>query len=296
MTGSDLTRSAELRLIDALAPHDAIVIAVSGGVDSMTLAWLAHRRARGRIAMVHAVSPAVPASATARVREYAAREKWALTVTGAGEFDDPDYVSNPVDRCYFCKANLYARIRALSSGVIASGTNVDDLGDYRPGLRAASERGVLHPYVEAGIDKRMVRALAHAHRLDDLAELPAQPCLASRVETGIGIDTTDLAFIEHVESTLAAILPAAAIVRCRITRGGVAIEVGDADRGDADRGGKGEAAAGGGGERDGALAPSDAVGHGRAAAEAIARRLCAEAGRPFSGLRPYRRGSAFLRG
>ena len=103
--------------------------------------------------MLHAVSPAVPPHATARVRAHAERHGWALTVADAGEFDDPRYRANPVDRCYFCKSNLYDRIRSVTEGTVASGTNLDDLGDYRPGLKAAAERGVVHPFVEAGIDK-----------------------------------------------------------------------------------------------------------------------------------------------
>lgn len=257
--------AAESRLLAALDQYPALAIAVSGGVDSMTLAFLAHRFAAPAVTMVHAVSPAVPASATGRVRAYAGREGWRLAVTGAGEFEDANYRANPVDRCYFCKANLYARIRGLSDAVIASGANLDDLGDYRPGLRAAAERDVVHPYVEAGIDKATVRALARRHGLDDLAELPAQPCLASRVETGIAIDAGDLAFIERVESSLARLVPQGATLRCRITHGGVVVELG-------------------------AEATAQAE-----AARAAAAQLCAESGRSFIGVRPYRRGAAFLR-
>ena len=76
-----------------------------------------------------------------------------LDVVEAGEFADPDYLRNPVNRCYFCKANLYDRIAALAEGTIASGANLGDLGDFRPGLTAAAERSVIHPFVEAGIGK-----------------------------------------------------------------------------------------------------------------------------------------------
>ena len=151
-----------------LAPHATLAIAVSGGVDSMTLAAFAHRLHQsggmGPVEMIHAVSPAVPPAATERVRARASREGWRLTVTGAGEFDDSRYRDNPVNRCYFCKTNLYDRIRALTGGAIASGANLDDLGDYRPGLLAAAERAVVHPYIEAGMDKAAVRALARATR------------------------------------------------------------------------------------------------------------------------------------
>ncbi len=192
--------------------------------------------------MIHAVSPAVPPAATERVRRRAARDGWRLTVTGAGEFDDPRYRDNPVNRCYFCKTNLYDRIRALTPGAIASGANLDDLGDYRPGLIAASERSVVHPYIEAGMDKAAVRALARQLGLDDVAELPAQPCLASRVETGIAIDAGDLAFIDLVETRLTAAVPAGTVLRCRVTHAGIAIEVGD-EEADAERAGRGRAGA-----------------------------------------------------
>jgi uncharacterized protein len=248
-------------VLDGLGP---IAVAVSGGVDSMTLAFIAHRFARVPVSMVHAVSPAVPAQATARVQNYAAREGWDLKVVGAGEFDDPRYRANPVNRCYFCKTNLYDRIRGLSGDVIASGANLDDLGDYRPGLIAAAEREVVHPYIEAKIGKAAVRLLARHHKLDDLAELPAQPCLSSRVETGIAIDAGDLAFIEEVESGLARVLPAGATLRCRIVHDGVAIELGE------------------GAEAFAALARD------------AGSQACARAGRVFRGVRTYRRGSAFI--
>jgi uncharacterized protein len=151
-----------------LSRHVHLAIAVSGGVDSMTLAAFAHQLRRsggmGSVEMIHAVSPAVPPAATERVRARAEREGWRLTVTGTGEFDDRRYRDNPVNRCYFCKTNLYGRIRTLTAGTIASGANLDDLGDYRPGLLAASERAVVHPYIEAGMDKPSVRALARRRR------------------------------------------------------------------------------------------------------------------------------------
>ncbi len=131
--------------------------AVSGGVDSMTLATLAHRRLDTVPRMVHATSPAVPSEARRRVERHASAEGWALEVIDAGEFADADYRANPVNRCYFCKSRLYgsidAVIRAAGGGLVASGTNRDDLGDFRPGLRAAEEKGVRHPFVEAGIGK-----------------------------------------------------------------------------------------------------------------------------------------------
>lgn len=257
----------EQRLVAALDRHAALTIAVSGGVDSMTLAAVAHRRRPGSVTMIHAVSPAVPQAATDRVRSRADRDGWALTVTGAGEFEDARYRANPVDRCYFCKSNLYDRIRSLTPevGVIASGANLDDLDDYRPGLRAAAERNVVHPFVEAGVTKAEVRRLARRHGLDEVAELPAQPCLSSRIETGLVIAAEDLAFVERAESRLAALLPPGSVLRCRVTHAGIVVELAEPPHGPAHE-----------------------------SARALAASLCAEAGRPFAGLRAYRRGAAFL--
>jgi len=257
-----MSANPDIGLDAVLAGLPRLAIAVSGGVDSMTLAHAAHRLALPDLTVVHAVSPAVPAEASARVRDHAARFGWRLRELDAGEFGDPGYRANPVNRCYFCKTNLYARIARVIHGPIASGANLDDLSDYRPGLAAAAEHGVRHPFVEAGMSKRAVRALAHAFGLEDIAELPAQPCLSSRVETGIPIRSEDLAFVASVERALTPLLPRGADVRCRVTHAGIAVEtsLGDAD----------------------------------AEAGAVARALCAAEGRIFLGMRPYRRGAAFL--
>ena len=162
-----------------------IAVAVSGGVDSMTLAYVAHRVLGAQATMYHAVSPAVPDAATSRVRAYAESNGWRLKVISAGEFNDRDYVANPANRCFYCKTNLYGSIASMTDGLIVSGTNLDDLSDWRPGLQAADNHAVRHPFVEARIDKAGVRGIASAYGLDDISALPAAPCLSSRVETGI---------------------------------------------------------------------------------------------------------------
>lgn len=206
-----------------LRGFERLAVAVSGGVDSMTLAWAAHR-AVGDAVMYHAVSPAVPPEATARVRAYAERAGWRLELVDAGELRDPAYLANPVDRCFFCKQDLYGTIRTRTDRPIASGTNLDDLGDFRPGLRAAAAHGVRHPFVEAGLDKAMVRRLAAAEGLVDLAELPAAPCLSSRIETGIPVTVGRLAFVLAVERELARRL-GPGDQRCRVRAGGVVLEI-----------------------------------------------------------------------
>lgn len=261
--------AAERAIADVLRPIGPAVVAVSGGVDSMTLAHLAARHVAAGVSMVHAVSPAVPAAATVRVREHARRQEWRLAVIDAREFADPRYRANPVDRCYFCKANLYRAIAGRFAGRVLSGTNRDDLGDYRPGLRAAAEEGVRHPYVEAGLGKAEVRALARALQLDDLADLPAAPCLSSRIETGVAIAPADLALVEAVEEMLRAALGPIDL-RCRVAAGGVRVEIG--------------------GNRLAEFLCHDRTPIKHAVEETVAR-----SGHRFVGYGPYRRGSAFLR-
>lgn len=221
---SDRESEAIAALTRQLQTMERVGVAVSGGVDSMTLSFVAHHALGARARMYHAVSPAVPADATARVRDFAAREHWALEVFDAGEFKDATYRANPVNRCYYCKQNLYTAIVQQSDLPIVSGTNLDDLGDYRPGLHAAKEHGVRHPYVEAGIDKQGVRRIARALELGMLAELPAAPCLASRIETGITIEPDVLVSIHTIEKLVQQVL-APQTVRCRLRRAAIVIEL-----------------------------------------------------------------------
>ena len=215
-------KAAELDAV--LAGIGEVAVAVSGGVDSMTLAVTAGRRLGRGAEMIHAVSPAVPPEATARVEAHAQREGWRLALIDAGEFADPDYLAKPANRCFFCKTNLYCTIAARSTAIVVSGTNLDDLGDWRPGLKAAEAHGVRHPYVEAGIDKAGVRAIAHWLGLNDLAELPAAPCLSSRLATGIPVTAERLRLVHAVERLISREL-APRTVRCRLFHDGVAIQL-----------------------------------------------------------------------
>lgn len=212
------------RLEAVLATMPAIACAVSGGVDSLTLATAAHRRFPGAVSMFHATSAAVPEEATTRTRALAEREGWSLTIIDAGEFLNAQYRANPANRCYFCKTSLYGAIRPATAAQMVSGTNLDDLGEYRPGLEAAKEHDVRHPFVEAGIDKKTVRLLARELGLPDVADLPSAPCLSSRIETGIGIDPAMLACVHAAEKLVGAALNPKT-VRARVRAQGVVIEL-----------------------------------------------------------------------
>lgn len=257
------------RLAEILSAHSPLAVAISGGVDSTTLACVAHRVLGDNVSMVHAISPAVPEEATLRVQQYASRFGWNLLQVNAGEFEDTQYRDNPVNRCYYCKSNLYSRIRQVWCNTIASGANLDDLGDYRPGLLAAREKKVIHPLIEADINKQGVRLMANLLDLSDVADLPAQPCLSSRIETGIAIDADDLQFVHRIETMLASHLGIGDI-RCRITAAGVRIEVPEA------------------------LVRADRQRWQEA--QASVEQATADSGRRIIGYSSYKRGSAFLHG
>lgn len=219
-----MNANAETRLEAVLRSFERpVAVAVSGGIDSLTLATLAHCTL-DTVEMFHAVSPAVPGDATARVERLAGQRGWRLRIVDAGEFDDADYMANPTNRCFFCKTNLYGSIGRHTGAQIVSGANLDDLGEYRPGLDAARNAAVRHPYLDAGIDKRGVRALASRLGLGALSELPAAPCLSSRVETGIAIRPEVLRAIHAVERNLATSFPSGT-VRCRVRARGVVVEL-----------------------------------------------------------------------
>lgn len=222
------------RLDDVLGGIAHRVVACSGGIDSLVLATVAHRAAPTATVVAHTVTPAVPGDGTARVADYTAREGWDTRIVRSGEFDDEAYLANPVDRCYHCKSNLYDAIGTLvdvsihPDAVVLSGANLDDLGEYRPGLAAAAERAVRHPYVEAEVTKAEIRSIARHLELAD-AELPASPCLASRLYTGTRVTPSRLRAIEAGEA-LVRDRTGIGIVRCRVSEHAVLVEVPETDR------------------------------------------------------------------
>jgi uncharacterized protein len=217
------------RLGDWFDAQATTTVACSGGIDSLLLAHVASARCGPRVRVVHAVSPAVPPEGTARVLEEGRLHGWQVELVRTGEFDDERYLANPVDRCFHCKSHLYSLLDALecqgeaSRGCVVSGANLDDLGEYRPGLRAAEAHAVRHPYVELGIGKATIRAMARALQRP-YAELPASPCLASRLYTGTRVTPQRLRFVHRAEQ-LVRESTGCEVVRCRLDGDTMCVEL-----------------------------------------------------------------------
>lgn len=222
---SIIEKSQEIEQI--IREFDDVAIALSGGIDSLVLSaicFAVSQKNKVKCTMYHAVSAAVPPQATERVRDCAASFGWTLRLVDANEFADANYRVNPVNRCFYCKSALYGTIRSATGAVIVSGTNKDDLLEFRPGLKAAEKFDVRHPFVEAGIGKQTIRELAPIYGIAQYADLPAAPCLASRVETGISIEPDELKSINAIELFISEKY-SCRTVRCRLRNGKVVIEI-----------------------------------------------------------------------
>ena len=180
------------------------LVAFSGGVDSSLLAFLSqHFLGRAQTLAVISASPSLKLSDLDEAKDFARANDLSIRVITTKEMENPSYFSNPSNRCYFCKHTLYDKLADLRKGYtgwwVLNGTNRDDLGDYRPGLKAADEFEVRSPLSDCGIDKEGVRALA-AHFKLQCWDKPASPCLSSRVPYGEEITVEKLRQIEDAEA------------------------------------------------------------------------------------------------
>ena len=192
-------------LVLSIAQYRSVVVAFSGGVDSALVAAAALKAIQGNAIAITGIGSAVASSELDSARSVAASIGIRHIELLTGEIDDANYVRNDAKRCYFCKSNLYQTLQtwANENGIerVLSGTNLDDLGDYRPGLQAAAEHSVVAPLAELKIDKQMVRRLARYFDLA-IADKPASPCLASRIAYGQSVTPERLRSIESAESFL----------------------------------------------------------------------------------------------
>ena len=192
-------------LKEFVGSFESALIAYSGGVDSSLVAYVTAEVLGEKALAVTSGSPSLKRSDLALSQTLATRWGMPHRVIVTDEMDNPEYRANPVNRCFHCKTSLYEHLDeiARSEGfeVVFNGTNVDDLGDHRPGLMAADNFDVRSPLVETGFRKADIRVLA-AHLGLDNAQKPQSACLSSRVPYGTAIDEGMLRQIERAESAL----------------------------------------------------------------------------------------------
>jgi uncharacterized protein len=193
------------RLHELLGSLDSVLVAFSGGVDSSFLLHEAAAVLGPRCLALTTMSPTTPQGDLDDAVRLAAALGVAHVVRETDELEIPGYAENPINRCFFCKDNLFvicaAEARARGIAAIVDGANVDDLRDHRPGLAAAAEQGVRHPLVEAGFTKDEIRAASRAAGLETW-DRPASPCLSSRFPYGTQITRDALARVAAAEEVL----------------------------------------------------------------------------------------------
>lgn len=182
-----------------------MLVAFSGGVDSSYLAFIANQELGDRALCVTGLSPSVSQLQRHQASKIAKKFGFNYLRVETDEMNDPNYAANPINRCYFCKNELYGKLAAIAAknaiDVTIDGANFDDLKDYRPGKTAADEYGVRSLLAEVGFSKDEIRKQSNIHGIETW-DKPASPCLASRIKYGVSVSVERLNVIEKGESIL----------------------------------------------------------------------------------------------
>ena len=198
-------------LVEFFKPQQHAIVAYSGGVDSALLAYAAHRALADDMVAVLADSASLSRREYRHAIDFAQSHGIPLQIIRTREIENPNYQVNRPDRCYYCKKALFEKIEALRRQLqdasnmepwpVSYGVNVDDLGDYRPGIQAAREASIQAPYIELGFTKKTIREVC-AHYGLEIADKPAMPCMASRIAYGQQVTEEKLSQVEKAEDFL----------------------------------------------------------------------------------------------
>ncbi len=193
------------RLEGEIASYGSVIVGFSAGVDSTVVAAAAHEALGENALIVTAVTETITEEDLELGRALARERGWDYLEVAYNELDLPNYAENPTDRCFWCKDGLYSHLRCLADerriAIVADGANVDDIDDYRPGRKAATEWGVRSPLLDLGITKVQVREIARTYDLPN-HDKPSAPCLSSRVPYGTAITREILQQINRAERAL----------------------------------------------------------------------------------------------